>query len=77
MKNFSKTSVAVIGGSGVDSLLEKSRPIRVGTPFGLPSMISIGKIGEKTIPQTFIETFGNCKIISRSSGYRVLLGEKN
>ncbi|MCW3998082.1 MAG: methyltransferase [Candidatus Bathyarchaeota archaeon] len=39
-------------------------------------MVIRSKIGGKILPQTFVEAFGNCTIISRSSGYRVLKGEK-
>jgi 16S rRNA G1207 methylase RsmC len=40
-------------------------------------MVIRSKIGGKILPQTFIEAFGNCTILSRSSGYRVLKGEKH
>ncbi len=50
---------------------------KIMAPKSSFQMVIRSKIGEKNIPQTFIETFGNCRIVSRSSGYRVLLGEKN
>ena len=50
---------------------------KIMAPKSSFQMVIRSKIGEKTIPQTFIQTFGNCRIVSRSSGYRVLLGEKN
>jgi 16S rRNA G1207 methylase RsmC len=34
------------------------------------------KIGAKTLPSVFNETFGNCTILARESGYRVLIAEK-
>jgi 16S rRNA (guanine1207-N2)-methyltransferase len=37
-------------------------------------MVIRSKIGAKTLPQLFSETFGNCKILARESGYRVLAG---
>jgi 16S rRNA G1207 methylase RsmC len=40
-------------------------------------MVIRSKIGSKILPETFIEAFGNYTIISRSSGYRVLRGEKD
>lgn len=38
-------------------------------------MVIRSKIGKKTLPLIFNEVFGNCTIISRGSGYRVLRGE--
>jgi 16S rRNA (guanine1207-N2)-methyltransferase len=35
------------------------------------------KIGAKTLPHLFTETFGNCQILARKSGYRVLMAEKH
>lgn len=49
MKNSSKASVAIIGGSGLESLLIEVEHVRVGTPYGLPSPISVGKVGEKSV----------------------------
>jgi 16S rRNA (guanine1207-N2)-methyltransferase len=40
-------------------------------------MVIRSKIGAKTLPLFFNETFGNCKILARKSGYRVLLAEKH
>ena len=34
------------------------------------------KIGAKTLPSVFKETFGNCTVLARKSGYRVLIAEK-
>jgi 16S rRNA G1207 methylase RsmC len=34
------------------------------------------KIGAKTLPSVFNETFGNCAVLARESGYRVLIAEK-
>ncbi len=49
MKKLSKASIAIIGGSGLEELLIEGKHIRIGTPYGLPSPISIGKIGTKTV----------------------------
>ncbi len=38
-------------------------------------MVVKSKIGAKTLPTIFNETFGNCTILARKSGYRVLLAE--
>lgn len=37
-------------------------------------MVIRSKIGAKTLPTVFEETFGNCTVLARESGYRVLLG---
>jgi 16S rRNA (guanine1207-N2)-methyltransferase len=39
-------------------------------------MVIRSKIGAKTLPSVFNETFGNCTILARKSGYRVLIAEK-
>jgi len=37
-------------------------------------MVIRSKIGVKILPETFCATFGNCEVLARESGYRVLLG---
>ena len=37
-------------------------------------MVIRSKIGAKALPQLFEETFHNCTIVGRESGYRVLMG---
>ncbi len=37
-------------------------------------MVIRSKIGAKILPELFCETFGNCNVIARGSGFRVLLG---
>jgi 16S rRNA (guanine1207-N2)-methyltransferase len=39
-------------------------------------MVIRSKIGKKTLPQIFTETFGDCNVLAIESGYRVLMGEK-
>jgi 16S rRNA (guanine1207-N2)-methyltransferase len=39
-------------------------------------MVIRSKIGAKTLPAVFNEAFGNCAILARESGYRVLIGKK-
>lgn len=39
-------------------------------------MVIRSKIGGKTLPSVFNETFGNCAVLARESGYRVLIAEK-
>jgi 16S rRNA G1207 methylase RsmC len=38
-------------------------------------MVIRSKIGAKMFPELFTNTFGNCTIIARESGFRVLLGK--
>jgi 16S rRNA (guanine1207-N2)-methyltransferase len=40
-------------------------------------MVIRSKIGAKTLPSVFNETFGNCMVLERKSGYRVLLAKKS
>ncbi|MEM3735738.1 MAG: class I SAM-dependent methyltransferase [Candidatus Bathyarchaeia archaeon] len=40
-------------------------------------MVVKSKIGGKRLQQVFEEAFGNCTILARESGYRVLMAEKN
>lgn len=37
-------------------------------------MVIRSKIGSKALPDIFEETFGNCTVVARESGYRVLMG---
>jgi 16S rRNA (guanine1207-N2)-methyltransferase len=39
-------------------------------------MVIRSKIGAKTLPSVFNATFGSCVVLSRKSGYRVLMTEK-
>jgi len=39
-------------------------------------MVIRSKIGAKTLPSVFNETFGNCMVLARKSGYRVLMAKK-
>jgi 16S rRNA (guanine1207-N2)-methyltransferase len=40
-------------------------------------MVIRSKIGAKTLPSVFNETFVNCAVLARESGYRVLIAEKH
>ena len=44
-----KVEIAIIGGTGLEALLKDTKQIRVGTPYGLPPPISVGKIDRKTV----------------------------
>jgi 16S rRNA (guanine1207-N2)-methyltransferase len=39
-------------------------------------MVIRSKIGAKALPALFNETFGNCSVVARESGFRVLLGQR-
>ncbi|UCB60429.1 MAG: S-methyl-5'-thioadenosine phosphorylase [Candidatus Bathyarchaeota archaeon] len=56
MKNFSRINVAIVGGSGLEDFLKATEQIRVGTPFGLPSPITIGMVRKK--PVAFLPRHG-------------------
>jgi 16S rRNA (guanine1207-N2)-methyltransferase len=40
-------------------------------------MVIRSKIGSKSLPSLFEVTFGNCVVLARESGYRVLMGKLN
>jgi 16S rRNA (guanine1207-N2)-methyltransferase len=40
-------------------------------------MVVRSKIGAKTLPSVFSETFGSCDVLARESGYRVFMAEKH
>jgi len=44
LKSSRKVDVAIIGGTGLESLLKDAEQTRIGTPYGLPPPISIGEI---------------------------------
>lgn len=47
MKSLSRADIAIIGGSGIENLLQEVKPMRIGTPYGLPPPVSVGKIKGK------------------------------
>jgi len=49
LRSLRKVDVAIIGGSGLEALLKNMEQIRVGTPYGLPSFLSIGEIDGKRV----------------------------
>jgi len=44
-----KVKIAVIGGTGFENLLENARQLRLGTPYGVPPPLHIGKISGKNV----------------------------
>lgn len=53
-------------------LQEAPKVLSPGASF---QMVIRSKIGAKTFPALFNETFGNCEVLARESGYRVLMGK--
>jgi 16S rRNA G1207 methylase RsmC len=49
----------------------------VMAPDGSFQMVIRSKIGAKTLPEAFRQAFGNCDVLARESGYRVLIGKFN
>jgi 16S rRNA (guanine1207-N2)-methyltransferase len=48
---------------------------KVITAGGTFQMVIRSKIGAKLLPALFTETFGNCMVVARESGFRVLMGK--
>jgi len=40
-------------------------------------MVIRSKIGKKSLPEAFMEAFGDCRVLAIESGYRVLMAQKN
>ena len=49
MKNLQKASIAVIGGTGFKNVFMVSEQLRLGTPYGIAPLLSIGKIDGKEV----------------------------
>jgi 5'-methylthioadenosine phosphorylase len=49
LKNSEKTKIAIIGGTGFEKLFRKVSQVRLGTPYGIPAPLYVGKIGRKKI----------------------------
>jgi 16S rRNA (guanine1207-N2)-methyltransferase len=56
----------------VKALVEGSAEVL--TIKGSFQMVIRSKIGSKTLPELFESVFGNCEVLSRKSGFRVLIG---
>jgi 16S rRNA (guanine1207-N2)-methyltransferase len=71
----------VLSNPPVSAGMETVKAIVRGAPRVMASkatfqMVIRSKIGGKTLPSVFNETFGNCAVLARESGYRVLVAEK-
>lgn len=41
--------IGIIGGSGLESLMQGTRIVRVGTPYGPAPWITVGSVGKEEI----------------------------
>ncbi len=57
----------------VKAIIEDAPKVMV--PGGSFQMVIRSKIGAKILPETFCNSFGNCEVLARESGYRVLMGK--
>ena len=72
----------ILSNPPVSAGMETVEAIIRGAPFVMGcnstfQMVIRSKIGKKTLPETLMEAFGNFKISSIQSGYRVLMAEKH
>jgi 16S rRNA G1207 methylase RsmC len=70
----------VLSNPPVSAGMETVRAIVTGAPKVMApeasfQMVIRSKIGAKILPVLFTETFGNCWVVARESGFRVLLGK--
>jgi 16S rRNA G1207 methylase RsmC len=69
---FSNPPVSA-GMDTVKSIIEGAPKVMVAG--GSFQMVIRSKIGAKSLPEAFLDAFGNCEILARESGYRVLMGK--
>jgi len=70
----------VLSNPPVSAGMETVKAIVAGAPKVMAEnsnfqMVIRSKIGAKLLPELFTETFGNCEVIARESGFRVLMGK--
>ncbi len=70
----------VLSNPPVSAGMETVKAIVAGAPKVMVSgasflMVIRSKIGAKRLPELFTETFGNCEVAARESGFRVLMGK--
>lgn len=49
MKSLGNIDVGIICGTGLEGLPKGVEQIRIGTPYGVPPPISVGKVGGKSV----------------------------
>jgi 16S rRNA (guanine1207-N2)-methyltransferase len=70
----------VLSNPPVSAGMETVKAIVAGAPKVMVEassfqMVIRSKIGAKLLPELFTETFGNCEVVARESGFRVLMGK--
>jgi 16S rRNA G1207 methylase RsmC len=70
----------ILSNPPVSAGMETVKAIVTGAPSVMTAeanfqMVIRSKIGAKLLPALFTETFGNCGVAARESGFRVLLGK--
>jgi 16S rRNA (guanine1207-N2)-methyltransferase len=70
----------VLSNPPVSAGMETVKAIVAGAPSVMAAgasfqMVIRSKIGAKLLPALFGETFGNCGVVARESGFRVLMGK--
>ncbi len=70
----------VLSNPPVSAGMETVKAIVAGAPKVMAAdasfqMVIRSKIGAKLLPALFVETFGNCEVVARESGFRVLMGK--
>jgi 16S rRNA (guanine1207-N2)-methyltransferase len=70
----------VLSNPPVSAGMDLVKAIIAGAPKVLAAggsfqMVIRSKIGSKTLPEAFCSAFGNCDVLSRESGFRVLIGK--
>jgi 16S rRNA (guanine1207-N2)-methyltransferase len=70
----------VLSNPPVSAGMETVKAIVTGAPKVMAAgasfqMVIRSKIGAKLLPELFTETFGNCEVVARESGFRVLMGK--
>ena len=73
---------SILSNPPVSAGMEAVKSIVVGAPSvmapgGSFQMVIRSKIGAKLLPALFVKTFGNCEVVARESGFRVLMGKLN
>jgi 16S rRNA (guanine1207-N2)-methyltransferase len=70
----------VLSNPPVSAGMETVKAIVAGAPKVMATganfqMVIRSKIGAKLLPELFTDTFGNCEVVARESGFRVLMGK--
>jgi 5'-methylthioadenosine phosphorylase len=56
LKNLEKVKIAIVGGTGFESLFQGAPQVRLGTPYGIAPLLSIGKMDGKEV--AFLQRHG-------------------